>query len=404
MDCKADPAYLPSYSLFLLCALPGVARNSDDDIPRWIASLQSPDFLVRVNATKEISMAFRGDMTRYDELVGPLANTMIIGTTAERIGIPQTLDTLLSLHPKANMTPAVEPLITVLKDPEYRVRMMSSQALGSIGDRAAVTPLLPLLHDPESMVVCTTAVALGKLQDSRAANDLAAQLNYPDSYVQVRISIALGQVGDHRAVPYLINILTAMPAQISNEKAKQSMLPFFKAQALQCLGALGDLRAVEPLLAYWPTTTGNVRTNLIVVLGKLRDPRAIDTLVTELHGSNLGFTLDALRKIGDRRARARLARLPARTGHRSQQLPNPLPRHTNPGSHHRPALRPGSRPLGSVVAGATAITPTRNKDKQPCHHHVLIKPPPPGMSSRPVSQWPKPSRRQFSPRCRFLPR
>lgn len=78
---------------------------------------------------------------------------------------------------------AVEPLITVLQDPEAPVRLMAVKALGLLADERAVEPLIAMVADRDAEIRSATAVALGKLGDYRAVESLIELLADADEQV-----------------------------------------------------------------------------------------------------------------------------------------------------------------------------------------------------------------------------
>jgi HEAT repeat protein len=59
--------------------------------------------------------------------------------------------------------PAVQYLLTLLKDPDKWVRYAAADTLGDIGDSASVGPLIRLLGDHDQKVRLATAQALEKI-------------------------------------------------------------------------------------------------------------------------------------------------------------------------------------------------------------------------------------------------
>jgi len=97
-------------------------------------------------------------------------------------------------------TPAVEPLIAVLKDKDPLVRMQAAYALGRIKDARAVGPLIGALKDENPIVRMQAADALGQTKDVHAVEPLMAALKDKDSLVRAQAADALGQIEEVRAV------------------------------------------------------------------------------------------------------------------------------------------------------------------------------------------------------------
>jgi hypothetical protein len=96
--------------------------------------------------------------------------------------------------------PAVEPLLSALKDDDWRVRVGAARALGRIGDSRAVKPLLSALKDDDWHVRVAAATALGRIGDSRAVEPLIGALKDPGGPVRQSAAMALGQLGDGCAI------------------------------------------------------------------------------------------------------------------------------------------------------------------------------------------------------------
>ncbi|MCP4543059.1 MAG: response regulator [Chloroflexi bacterium] len=133
-------------------------------------------------------------------------------------------------------TLAVKPLITTLTDESKRVRMMSAEILGELGDARAVEPLTIALGDRSWQMRGSAALSLAKLGDSRAVESLISVLTSRDGDMCGVVVTALGKSDDTRAVEALITALGDRSWQM-------------RGSAALSLGELGDSRAVEPLFS-----------------------------------------------------------------------------------------------------------------------------------------------------------
>jgi HEAT repeat protein len=203
---------------------------------------------------------------------------------------------------------AVDALISALRDENDVVRKDAAAALGTIADPRAVDVLLAALADPSGDVHAAAVSALGGIGDPRSVEPLIAELGGPYSGLAVGDARAvepithvmfeaswrsrwaapdvLGDLGDHRAVEPPIRapldeVLVAKDARDNREfgRALAGIDPslsaslqatfddqsaFVRTHAAIALGKLGDVRAVEPLLA------------------ALRDPEVADTSEKQL--------------------------------------------------------------------------------------------------------------------------
>ena len=206
--------------------------------------------------------------------------------------------------------PAVTPLIAALKDKNKRIRAYVAETLGKIKDVRAVEPLLKTLGDEndDDWVRGKTAVALGKIKDVRAVEPLITMLNNdagPDSDFIGGVTWALGQIGDVRAIEPLIaymgrgSFLGCAPALMQIGKpAVEPLIAALKDEpyrAAWALGEIGDVRAIEPLIA---TLNGKYEKPVGVALVKFGKP-AVEPLIVALKDKNTTVRLVAAWALGE---------------------------------------------------------------------------------------------------------
>ena len=189
---------------------------------------------------------------------------------------------------------AVEPLIVILSR-EHQSALSrgcdAAQALGEIGDSRAVGPLIAAAHDVGAMGACSEA--LGKLGDS-AVEPLISALKDGNATATIAVAMALGAIGDARAVAPLIAVLT------DAGKDRQS-----RRAAGVGLSRIGDARAIEPIIATVTTDLADpslsVRMTAVMLLGWTGDPRAVEPLTAALNDVNESVrqqAAEALERIG----------------------------------------------------------------------------------------------------------
>ena len=82
---------------------------------------------------------------------------------------------------RAKIVEAFLALINLPPSNEYGPsRYQAATALGDMGDRRAVEPLISILKDPGWMIRSEAAISLGKLKDRKAIPALEALLSHPD--------------------------------------------------------------------------------------------------------------------------------------------------------------------------------------------------------------------------------
>jgi hypothetical protein len=154
-----------------------------------------------------------------------------------RAGIPVFVD----LPPQTQATPAAasaEELIRALQDSSAETACDAAIALGELGDHAAVAPLIDVVEN------------FG---------------GYFHEMVRVAACASLGGLGDRSATPALLNAINDPMAETS-------------AAAIGALAAIGDERAVEPLMAVLRNADGFflpvVRLAAAAALQQFKSPAA----------------------------------------------------------------------------------------------------------------------------------
>jgi len=112
----------------------------------------------------------------------------------------------------------ISELISSLSDPDYRIRLVATCALGNMEPAAepAVPALMAALSDDVSDIRESAADALGEIGPNAAsAVPALIEILRSDDSVHARVSAAeaLGKIGDDRAVPALADILWDQEAE-----------------------------------------------------------------------------------------------------------------------------------------------------------------------------------------------
>jgi len=163
---------------------------------------------------------------------------------------------------------AVEPLILALKDWFFKVREAAAYTLGGLGDPRAVVPLIDALGDTHGEVREAAAWSLGKFGDRRAVEPLLKTLGDEDPKVREAASRVLEELGE--PLGRLIQSTLAGSRDAGNELAGRK-----------------DPRSLDALIPSLRNRDGKVRRAAATVLGKIRDPRAVDGLVVMAGGWGL---------------------------------------------------------------------------------------------------------------------
>jgi len=120
---------------------------------------------------------------------------------------------------KVGDTRAVEPLITALKDDDKDVRSAAVHALGELKDPRAIEPLIGAFGDRENVVREAAGATIVKI-GSPAVEFLITALKNDDSSVREMAVQTLGKLKDVRAVESLIATLRDESYSVSSEGVK----------------------------------------------------------------------------------------------------------------------------------------------------------------------------------------
>ena len=293
-------------SLIFLC-LHSIVYSQSNNLNKLVQTLKDKNPRVRQGAAQEL-----GEIA--DKRVIKL---LIMSLKDEDNGVRiEAAEALVKILPKLKDTSAVEPLIAALTDEDHWVRKSAAEALGIIGDIRAISHLITSLKDWE-LVAEEALKALVKI-GVFAVDPLIATLKDVNSYSRLRAARALGMIKDKRATETLISIL--------KDVGEESHI---RASAAYALGEIKDSRAVEPLIADLMNTgrgsfdkdaaaeaLGEIgapaveylilamkdeaaRSHAIKALGKTKDPRAVDPLISALEDKAQGVRFRAAESLGD---------------------------------------------------------------------------------------------------------
>jgi HEAT repeat protein len=150
----------------------------------------------------------------------------------------------------------VKGLIRAVNDEERGIRLAAIEALGTIGDARAVEPLIAALQDDSWGVRSSAAAALGVIGDVRAVRPLSYLIRDGKKVVRKAAAEALAKIGP-LADPesqgwYFVALERWDQAVLLGEAAVEPLIAALgngEVEAARALGAIGDLRAIEPLVA-----------------------------------------------------------------------------------------------------------------------------------------------------------
>lgn len=222
--------HLSAGAIALLLALaPGSGRIAPAPQSRGvresIAALSADDPAVRATAACELKRVGDGGVDAIESLVRLLADGAPVERSVchERWWNKSDLLTTPGEQAAAALvalgSAAFDPLVKVLKQPQWIARRNAAWALGALDDSRALKPLIAALADPEPDVRAQAAWALGALDDATALERLADTVKDSDARVRRQAAWALGAIGDSRATPILIVALKDADAGVRRQAA-----------------------------------------------------------------------------------------------------------------------------------------------------------------------------------------
>lgn len=260
-----------------------------DDSKKLVAQLGDPS--KRAAAANELIHqgsaavdALTDALASRDASMQTLAAQILVkmGTTA----VPRLSQNLGTAHPATRQWvadilgeirhPSALPALTEAARGEYfTVRARAASALARIGDASAVPTLNALLGDPEPTVRIAAALAVGTFRDPSSIIPLS-DLLLEDREIEVRQAAAQGLAATHlkEAVPYFIEAMADSFWWYERENAAEPLLA-----SLTKFGA----DAVEPLIVALRHYEATVRRSAAIVLGRIGDTRAVETLGMALY-------------------------------------------------------------------------------------------------------------------------
>jgi HEAT repeat protein len=213
----------------------------------------------------------------------------------------------------------IAPLLTVVKDPDPKIRATAIEALGSfhnaeippiliaatddiaasvrkeavtgLGFRAdvreeldLVNKLIPRLYDFNINVCCTAAAALGRLGSRAAADAINKVLNSPHTPLNLQLECvrALGKIETPISLQYLRSCLN------------EHFSPVVQQEIVKVLGQVEELTVIAADILIESLQLSNSVKSAIVSLGRLGEIKAIEPLINLLATPDTGVRLHAL--------------------------------------------------------------------------------------------------------------
>jgi HEAT repeat protein len=249
-----------------------------DSVPPLIDALQTQDL--------GLLLYYQQILARIPSATPALTKTL---STAHPIIRARVVE-IFGISKDKNTIPA---LLDALKGEYFTVRSRAALALANIGDVKILPALLPLLKDKENEVRSAACIAVAKFCDPSTFDDITNIL-LDDPIMDVRRSAAraLGDTKHPAALPFLMEALRDSSWWFEQEEAAADLLI-----AIEKMGPV----AVGSLIEALGDKEVTVRKYAAIVLGIIRDPRAIDELgmtIYDLHHEVRKAAAEALAKFG----------------------------------------------------------------------------------------------------------
>lgn len=171
--------------------------------------------------------------------------------------------------------PPFEDLLAGLDAPDRHARCRSVRGLGEGRDPRAVEPLLRMLRDPAGDVRARAAVALGRLRDERALMPLIRAMGDEKASVREAAAAAAKKFGKRAYRPLL-------------DACAGAAGPFRSA----LFGALASYKTAEVserLIAALDDPDGRLHLEVVRLLGRRKDRRAVERLIAALAAEAAGI-------------------------------------------------------------------------------------------------------------------
>jgi len=183
----------------------------------------------------------------------------------------------------AGNTKAIEFIVPYLQHASIRLRVAAANALGEIGDNSAVSVLVATLDDENPEVRRAIVTALGKINERVAIPALVA-FGVMEPHLKFLSSEAIVKMGSAAAAELLDLLNHDDPACV--------------LEAVVLLGRLKEKKAVKALVHVLETRSSTFQAHAVESLGQIGDERTVGVICKCLKHSNPGVRVNAARALG----------------------------------------------------------------------------------------------------------
>jgi HEAT repeat protein len=209
----------------------------------------------------------------------------------------------------------VEALILALENNNSDIRREAAETLGDIGHSEAVKPLIVLLKDMNPDVRQAATEALIKIGGLNTMEQLISALQDRNSYIREAAAEILGKISNPALDPLMYALwednwevrIEAAKAlgRLKDGRAVNSLVAVLEYEGRDTRRGMSEeldeitSSSAKPFTAAGMTQDTRLRIEVIKALGQIGDKRAIPTLVEELqHWDTAQEATDALEKLG----------------------------------------------------------------------------------------------------------
>lgn len=260
-----------------------------------IRHLQAEELATRVAAAK----ALGARLAEPDVLPALLAAVNDPEPVVRAAALGALSDRKAEAPPEARKddSPATAAILAAMDDSNSAVRSAAASAAGAFPSSRVRTALAALLDDKDQSVQLAACASLGELKAQEGLEKLNVLRTSADQRLQAAALEALKAIGELSEVDALLEKIksghangadlqllarTQAEAKIKDPRVVAALIAELKGRdrtmAAYSLAELGELEAVAPLIETLQRTRGFEQLPIVITLGKLGDPRAIEPI------------------------------------------------------------------------------------------------------------------------------